>query len=104
MTPGFDALQEFLNDGAYRSECNSNYKAHYQTLPAAMSENSRTYAQRDGHRCRYDSSDEVVFDREPSFGIVLTNSRTALEQGVTVFNDGPKPIVQIPLWTYLRLG
>jgi predicted AAA+ superfamily ATPase len=102
--PGFDALQEFLEDDVYRSERDPVDKAHYQRLPASISERYRRYAKRDEYPCRYDSSDEVVFDREPSFGIVLTNSRTALEQGVTVFDDGPKPIVQIPLWTYLRLG
>lgn len=103
-TPGFDALQEFLEDDAYRNERDPVDKAHYQRLPASISERYRAYAKSEEYPCRYDSSDEVVFDREPSFGIVLTNSRTALEQGVTVFDDGSKPIVQIPLWTYLRLG
>jgi len=103
-TPGFDALQEFLAGDAYRGERDPVDKAHYQTLPASISEKYRTYAQRDEYPCRYDSSEEVVFDTEPRFGIVLTNSRTAFEQGITVFEDTPKPIVQIPLWTYLKLG
>ena len=102
-TPGFDALQEFLEDDAYRSERDPVDKANYQRLPASISERYRAHVKSDEYPCRYDSNDEVVFDREPLFGIVLTNSQTALEEGVTVFDDSSKPIVQVPLWTYLRL-
>ncbi|MFC7197664.1 hypothetical protein ACFQL4_28480 [Halosimplex aquaticum] len=49
-----------------------------------------------------DEDETSVIDGAPSFGILLTNARSALERGVEIYDEGPKPIIQIPLWTYLR--
>ncbi|MFC7197782.1 hypothetical protein ACFQL4_29190 [Halosimplex aquaticum] len=49
-----------------------------------------------------DEDETSVIDGAPSFGILLTNARSAPERGVEIYDEGPKPIIQIPLWTYLR--
>lgn len=102
-TPGFDALREFLNGDAYRSERDSVDEAFYSSLPESVVTRRQEYVQQKEYRGRYDADEQVVFDGEPPFGMVLTNSREALEDGVFVYDEGPKPVVQIPLWTYLRL-
>lgn len=103
-TPGFDTLQEFLGGRASSTERDKVDELLYNSVPGTFAEQRRTYVQQSEYAGSLSDDETAVFDSEPSFGIVLTNAREALEQGVTVVEDGSKPILQIPLWTYLRLS
>lgn len=103
-TPGFDALQEFLTGDAHESERDSVGELVYGSVTETFANRRREYVQRDEYAGRLGDDGRAVFDGEPQFGVVLTNARSALEDGVTVVTEQSKPIVQIPLWTYLRLS
>ncbi len=102
-TPGYDALQEFLRGDAYATERDRVDELQYASVPEAFVEQRRTYAERGAYAGQLGDEEVAVYDGEPSFGIVLTNARAALKQGITVRDDGEKPIIEIPLWTFLRL-
>ncbi len=103
-TPEFDALQEFLRGDAYATERDRVDELQYASVPEVFAEQRRTYVGKGTYAGQLGDEEVAVFDGEPLFGVVLTNAREALEQGVSVIEDGPKPILQIPLWTYLRLS
>ncbi|SDN08089.1 AAA domain-containing protein [Halogranum gelatinilyticum] len=103
-TPGFDALQEFLDGEAYATERDRVDELLYTSVTNEFAEQRRKYVQQNEYAGRLDDDEALVYDSEPPFGIVLTNARDALEQGVYVIEAGSKPVIQIPLWTYLRLS
>ncbi len=102
-TPQFDALLEFLDSDAYSTERDSIDSQSYRPVTDAFSEQRRRYVQQDAYGGALADDGTAAVDGEPVFGVVLTNARSALENGVAVSTDGPKPIIQIPLWTYLRV-
>jgi hypothetical protein len=76
----------------------------YSPVTDTFTKQRRAYVKQDGYKGELSDDGEAAFDAEPAFGIVLTNARSALDEGVTVNTDGSKPIIQVPLWTYLRLS
>ncbi len=103
-TPGFDALQEFLKGDVYESERDRVDEHLYRPVSDIFTKQRRTYVQQDEYGGELSDDGRTAVDDEPPFGVVLTNARSALDSGSSLNTDGPKPIIQIPLWTYLRLG
>ncbi len=102
-TPNFDALQQFLNGSASDSERDSIDEFLYTSVSEDTVRRRREYVQQDSYEGYLDEDETSVFDGDPSFGIILTNARSALERGIEIYDEGTKPIVQIPLWIYLKL-
>ncbi|WP_435345097.1 DUF4143 domain-containing protein [Haloarchaeobius sp. HRN-SO-5] len=102
-TPDFDALQEFLKGDAYESERDRVDQQMYSPVTDTFTKRRRNYVQRDKYRGKLSDDGKATFDAEPSFGVVLTNARSSLDDGITVNTDCSKPIIQVPLWTYLQL-
>jgi hypothetical protein len=102
-TPDFDALQEFLEGDTYESERDRVDEQMYSPITDTFTKQRRAYVQQDEYGGELNGDGKAAFDAEPAFGIVLTNARSALEEGVVVNTDGSKPVIQIPLWTYLRV-
>ena len=102
-TPGFDTLLDFLDGNSYTTEKDRVDERLYTSVTEEFAEQRQKYVQQSEYAGHLGDDETAVFDSEPLFGVVLTNSREALKQGVSVVEDGSKPIVQIPLWTYLRL-
>ena len=102
-TPGFDALQEFLKSDAYDSERDRVDEHLYRPVTDTFIKQRRTYVQQDEYGGELSDNGKATFDDEPPFGVVLTNARSALDEGITVNTDCSKPIIQVPFWTYLRL-
>lgn len=103
-TPDFDALQEFLESDAYESERDRVDEQMYSPVTDTFTKQRRAYVAQDDYGGELSDDGKATFDAEPAFGIVLTNVRSALDDGITVNTDGSKPIIQVPLWTYLRLS
>ena len=103
-TPDFDALQEFLESDAYENERDRVDEQMYSPVTDTFTKQRRAYVEKDGYGGELSDDRKAAFDAEPAFGIVLTNARSALDEGITVNTDGSKPIIQVPLWTYLRLA
>ena len=101
-TPDFDALQDFLGGSAYDSERDPIDEFLYTPVSDNTVRRRREYIQKDSYEGYMDEDEKSVIDGAPSFGILLTNARSALERGIEIYDEGPKPIIQIPLWTYLR--
>ena len=101
-TPDFDALQDFLGGGASDSERDPIDEFLYTQVSKNTVRRRREYVQQDSYEGYMDEDEMSVVDGAPAFGIIVTNARSALERGVEIYDEGPKPIVQIPLWTYLR--
>jgi hypothetical protein len=102
-TPDFDALQEFLESDAYESERDRVDEQMYSPVTDTFTKQRRAYVQQDEYGGELSDDEKAAFDGEPVFGIVLTNARSALDGEITVYTGGSKPIIQVPLWTYLRL-
>jgi hypothetical protein len=102
-TPDFDALQEFLKNDAYESERDRVDEQIYSSVTDTFTDQRRSYVEQDEYGGELGKDRKAVFDAEPVFGVVLTNARSALDEGIVVNTDGSKSIIQIPLWTYLRL-
>jgi len=102
-TAGFDALQEFLEGTAWESEQDRVDELLYSSVPDSFVKQRREYVQDEQYAGSLDNDGTSVLDGEPAFGVVLTNARETLDDGVAVVTDGAKPIIQIPLWVYLRL-
>jgi hypothetical protein len=103
-TPDFDALQEFLESDAYESERDRVDEQMYSPVTDTFTKQRRAYVEQDEYGGELGDDGEAAFDAEPAFGIVLTNARSALDDGIRVNTDGLKPIIQVPLWTYPRLA
>lgn len=101
-TPEFDALQEFLGGSASDSERDPIDEYLYASVSENTVRRQREYVQQDSYGGYLDEDKTSAVDGESPFGILLTNARSALERGVEIYDEGTKPIVQIPLWTYLR--
>jgi predicted AAA+ superfamily ATPase len=101
-TPDFDALQQFLEGSASDDERDPVDEFLYTSVSENTVRRRREYVQQDSYEGYLNEDGMSVADSEPSFGILLTNARSALERGVEIYNEGTKPIIQIPLWTYLR--
>ncbi|APX00265.1 AAA family ATPase (plasmid) [Halobiforma lacisalsi AJ5] len=102
-TPEFDALQEFLEGDAWESEQDRVDELLYSSVPDSFAKQRREYVQDEQYAGTLDDGGTSVLDGEPAFGVVLTNARESLDDGISVVDDGAKPIIQIPLWVYLRL-
>ena len=102
-TPDFDALQEFPESNAYKSERDRVDEQMYSPVTDTFTKQRRAYVEQDGYGCELSDDGKAPFDAEPAFGVVLTNARSALDEGIVVNTDGSKPSIQIPLWAYLRL-
>ncbi|ELY49179.1 ATPase AAA [Natronorubrum bangense JCM 10635] len=102
-TPDFDALREFLKSDAYESERDRVDEQMYSPVTDTFTKQRRAYVQQDEYGGELSDDGKATFDGEPAFGIVVSNARSALDEGITVNTDDSKPIIQIPLWTYLRL-
>jgi len=102
-TPDFAALQEFLESDAYESERDRVDEQMYSPVTDTFTKQRQSYVEQDEYSGEISDDGKAAFDGEPVFGIVLTNARSALDEGITVNTDGSKPIIQVPLWTYLRL-
>lgn len=101
-TASYDALISHLGQSDSLEDADHLSQRNYTEVPEqtaqarkAVVANSEYHGRREG--------DEVI-DGETPFGIVVTNARAALEDGIVVSDSGPAPIVQIPLWKFLRLG
>lgn len=103
-TPDFDALQEFLKGDAYESERDGIDEEMHSSVTDTFTNQRREYVRHDEYGGRLSDDEKAAFDTEPPFGLVLTNARSAQDDGITVNNVGGKSIIQIPLWTYLRLS
>ncbi len=102
-TPGFDALQEFLKGDAYESERDRVDEHLYRPVSDTFTKQRRAYAQQDEYGGELSNNGQAAVDDEPTFGVVITNARSALNSGIRFNTDRQKPIIQVPLWTYLRL-
>ncbi|MFC7772195.1 MULTISPECIES: hypothetical protein [Salinirubellus] len=102
-TPDFDALQEFLESDAYESERDRVDEQMYSPVTDTFTKQRRSYVEQDEYGGELSADGKAAFDAEPAFGMVLTNARSALDDGISVNTDSSKPIIQVPLWTYLRL-
>jgi hypothetical protein len=75
----------------------------YSPVTDTFTKQRRSFVEQDEYGGELSADGKAAFDAEPTFGILLTNARSALDEGITVNTDGPKPIIQVPLWAYLRL-
>jgi hypothetical protein len=103
-TPNFDALQEFLENDPYESERDRVGEQMYSPVTDTFTQQRRVYVEQDDYGGDLSDDDKATFDAESTFGVVLTNARSALDEGIVINADGSKPIIQVPLWTYLRLS
>jgi hypothetical protein len=75
----------------------------YSPVTDTFTKQRRAYTEQDEYGGELSDDGKAAFDAEPAFGIVLTNARSALDDGIVVNTEGSKPIIQVPLWAYLRL-
>jgi predicted AAA+ superfamily ATPase len=103
-TPGFDALQNYLRGDAYQSERDRVDEQIYDPVSESFATRRREHVKQDHYAGHLGDDEKSILDGEPAFGVVLTNTRSAIDQGISIVDDGPKPIIQISLWAYLRLA
>ncbi|ELY39837.1 ATPase AAA [Natronorubrum tibetense GA33] len=103
-TPDFDALQELLESDACESDRDRVDEQMYSPVTGTFTKQRQAYVEQGKYGGELSDDQKATFDAEPAFGVVLTTARSALDDGITVNTDGPKPIIQVPLWTYLRLS
>jgi predicted AAA+ superfamily ATPase len=103
-TPDFDALCDLLTGDAHKTERDRIDELQFNDVGDDFAAKRREYVQREEYSGQLGNDETAVFDGEPPFGMVLTNSRNAVEEGVSVVEVESKPVIQLPLWTYLRLS
>jgi len=101
-TGAYEALVSFLRRTDGLEDEDSFMKRHYAAAPDAVIEQRQTVV--DDESYFGTRHGDVAVDGSAPFGIVVTNSREATDNGVVVDRDGRLPILQLPLWTYLRLA
>ncbi|WP_343783088.1 hypothetical protein [Halorubrum aquaticum] len=98
----YGTLVSFLRRTDTLEDEDSLTTRHYAEVPDPVVDQRAAVVDEEGYfgtRCG-----DVALDGSAPFGIVVTNAREATDDGVTVDRSGPLPIVQVPLWTYLRLS
>ncbi|WP_435101194.1 hypothetical protein [Halarchaeum sp. P4] len=98
----YEALRSFLRQTASMADQDSLRTRDYATVPDVVAEQRKAVVE--DERYLGTRQEGNVVDSEAPFGIIVTNAREAMEDGIVVDDSGPRPILQLPLWTYLRLG
>lgn len=98
----YEALGAFLRRTESLDDADPLGRRHYADVPDSVVE--RRAAVVDDERYFGTRRGDAAVDGSAPFGIVVTNARAAIDDGVVVDESGPLPIVQLPLWTYLRLA
>lgn len=98
----YDALESFLKRSANMSDEDVLMKRYNAEIPDAIIEQRKAIVD-NGNYHGSKSGDNVV-DGDVGFGIVVTNAKSATQNRVVVDKNGSLQIIQLPLWTYLRLA
>lgn len=101
-TAAYDALVSFLGRTSGLDDEDSLTTRHYTSVPDPVVEQRKAVVEDESYFGT--RREDVAVDGSAPFGIVVTNSREATDDGVVVDKDGSLPILQLPLWTYLRLA
>ena len=97
-----EALVSFLRRTDELDDEDSLTTRHYAAVPESVVEQRRAVVDDEGYFGT--RRGDAVVDGSAPFGIVVTNARGATDAGVVVDRSAPAPILQLPLWTYLRLA
>lgn len=101
-TDTYDSLVSFLRRTGGLEDEDSLTKRHYAAVPDPVVEQREAVV--DDESYFGTRRGDVAVDGSAPFGIVVTNAREATNDGVVIDRSGPLPILQLPLWTYLRLA